>query len=152
MLFGVAARGVSPAGNRQWRRWGAQAQTSGSTYRGHFNHVHVDYGKGSIGSKGKGSIKGFDYSKFNGGSASSALGMSGVVTDAAYDAAKDIADVGKKLAAALAEFGINMDAAALAKLTPATMNRLIGTLDAGEPVLTKLADAWSKAKDAAAAA
>ena len=38
----------SPAGNRQWRRWGAQAQTSGSTYRGHFNHVHVAFKDGGI--------------------------------------------------------------------------------------------------------
>lgn len=38
----------SPAGNRQWRRWGAQAQTSGSTYRGHLNHVHVAFKKGGV--------------------------------------------------------------------------------------------------------
>lgn len=38
----------SPAGNRQWRRWGAQAQTSGSTYRGHLNHVHVAFKDGGI--------------------------------------------------------------------------------------------------------
>lgn len=38
----------SPAGNRQWRRWGAQAQTSGSTYRGHLNHVHVAFKDGGV--------------------------------------------------------------------------------------------------------
>lgn len=36
----------SPAGGRQWRRWGAQANTTGSTYRGHFDHVHVAFKKG----------------------------------------------------------------------------------------------------------
>ena len=36
----------SPAGGRQWRRTGRQANTTGSTYRGHFDHVHVAFKKG----------------------------------------------------------------------------------------------------------
>lgn len=38
----------SPAGARQWRRWGAQANTSGVTRRNHFNHVHVAFKDGGI--------------------------------------------------------------------------------------------------------
>lgn len=38
----------SPAGGRQWRRSGRQADTSGATKRGHYNHVHVGFNKGGI--------------------------------------------------------------------------------------------------------
>lgn len=38
----------SPAGRRQWRRSGRQADTSGATKRGHYNHVHVGFNKGGI--------------------------------------------------------------------------------------------------------
>lgn len=50
----------SPAGNRQWRRWGAQAQTSGSTYRGHFNHVHVAFKRGGVFEKLRGGAGVYD--------------------------------------------------------------------------------------------
>lgn len=38
----------SPAGARQWRRSGRQADTSGATKRMHYNHVHVGFAKGGI--------------------------------------------------------------------------------------------------------
>lgn len=38
----------SPAGGRQWRRWGAQQNTSGVTRRNHFNHVHVAFRDGGM--------------------------------------------------------------------------------------------------------
>lgn len=38
----------SPAGGRQWRRSGRQADTSGATKRMHYNHVHVGFAKGGI--------------------------------------------------------------------------------------------------------
>lgn len=38
----------SPAGGRQWRRWGAQQNTSGVTKRMHYNHVHVAFKDGGI--------------------------------------------------------------------------------------------------------
>lgn len=38
----------SPAGGRQWRRSGRQADTSGATKRMHYNHVHVGFNKGGV--------------------------------------------------------------------------------------------------------
>ena len=38
----------SPAGGRQWRRWGVQQDTSGVTKRGHYNHVHVGFKDGGV--------------------------------------------------------------------------------------------------------
>src|SRR5690606_38655293 len=38
----------SPAGGRQWRRGGYQADTSGATKRMHYNHVHVGFANGGI--------------------------------------------------------------------------------------------------------
>lgn len=38
----------SPAGGRQWRRWGVQQDTSGVTRRTHLNHVHVAFKEGGV--------------------------------------------------------------------------------------------------------
>lgn len=38
----------SPAGARQWRRWGAMADTTGATRRIHYNHVHVAFNQGGV--------------------------------------------------------------------------------------------------------
>src|SRR5690606_30652273 len=38
----------SPAGRRQWRRWGAMQDTSGATRRNHYNHVHIGCAGGGI--------------------------------------------------------------------------------------------------------
>ncbi|MDO5663551.1 MAG: hypothetical protein Q4G40_12710, partial [Brachybacterium sp.] len=38
----------SPAGPRQWRRWGGMSDTSGAVRRLHWNHVHVAFAKGGV--------------------------------------------------------------------------------------------------------